>query len=90
MARLGNKRKLAVVSRETPESTRSSRAQNTLDPELAQDYISQVSEEIEGRVTKKLSKEFRRTESTYFILTKSSNNSETSLLKGKAHAIVQT
>ena len=34
-----------------------------LDPELTQDYISQVSEEIEGRVTKKLSKEFSRTES---------------------------
>ena len=34
-----------------------------LDPELTQDYISQVSEEIEGRVTKRLSKEFSRTES---------------------------
>ena len=63
MATLRNKRKLAAVSRETPESTRSGRAQNTLDPELAQDYISQVSEEIEGRVKKKLSKEFSRTES---------------------------
>ena len=30
---------------------------------MAQEYISQVSEEIEGRVTKKLSKEFSRTES---------------------------
>ena len=30
---------------------------------MVQDYISQVSEEIEGRVTKKLSKEFSRTES---------------------------
>ena len=46
-----------------PESTRNSRVQNTLDPELSQDYISQVSEEIEGRVTKKLSKEIIRTES---------------------------
>ena len=42
---------------------RSSRAQNLLDPESAQDYISQVSEEIEGSVTKKLSKEFSKTES---------------------------
>ena len=58
-----NKRKLAAVSRETPETTKNSKAQKTLDPELAQDYISQVSEEIEGRVTKKLSKEFSRTES---------------------------
>ena len=63
MATLRNKRKLAAVSRETPESTRSGRAPNVLDPELTQDYISQVSEEIEGRVTKKLSKEFSRTES---------------------------
>ena len=63
MATLRNKRKLAAVSRETPESTRSGRAPNVLDPELTQEYISQVSEEIEGRVTKKLSKEFSRTES---------------------------
>ena len=63
MATLRNKRKLAAVSIETPESTRNNRAQNTLDPESTQDYISQVSEEIEGRVTKKLSKEFSRTES---------------------------
>ena len=53
MGTLKNKRELAAVSRETPESTRNSRSQNTLDPKLAQDYISQVSEEIEGRVTKK-------------------------------------
>ena len=63
MATLRNKRKLAAVSRETLESSRSSRGQNVLDPELTQDYISQVSEEIEGRVTKKLSKEFSKTES---------------------------
>ena len=63
MATLRNKRKLAVVSRETPEGSRSSREQNVLDPELTQEYISQVSEEIEGRVTKKLSKEFSKTES---------------------------
>ena len=63
MATLRNKTKLAAVSRETPEGSRSSRGQNILDPELTQDYISQVSEEIEGRVTKKLSKEFNKTES---------------------------
>ena len=63
MATLGNKRKLAAVSRETPEGSRSSRAQNVLDPKSAHDYISQVPEEIEGRVTKKLSKEFSKTES---------------------------
>ena len=63
MATLRNKRKLAAVSRETPEGSRGSRAQNVLDPELTRDYISEVSEEIEGRVTKKLSKEFSKTES---------------------------
>ena len=63
MATLRNKRKLAAVSRETPEGSRSSRGRNVLDPDLTQDYISQVSEEIEGRVTKKLSKEFSKTES---------------------------
>ena len=63
MATLRNKRKLAAVSRETPQGSKGSRAQNVLDPELTQDYISQVSEEIEGRVTKKLSKEFSKTES---------------------------
>ena len=63
MATLRNKRKLAAVSRGKPEGNRSSRGQNVLDPESTQDYISQVSEEIEGRVTKKLSKEFSKTES---------------------------
>ena len=63
MVTLRNKRKLAAVSRETPENTRNSLSQNTFDPEMAQDYISQVSEEIDGTVTKKLSKEFSRTES---------------------------
>ena len=62
MTTLRNKRKLAAVSGETPENTRNSQSQNTLDPEMAQEDISQVSEEIEGRVTKKLSKEFSRTE----------------------------
>ena len=63
MTTLRNKRKLAAVSREASEVTRSSRTQSLLDPDLTQDYISQVSEEIEGRVTKKLSKEYNRTES---------------------------
>ena len=63
MATLRNKRNLAAVSRETPESSRSSRGQTVLDLELTQDYITQVSEEIEGRVTKKISKAFSKTDS---------------------------
>ena len=63
MATSRNKRKLAAVSRETPENTRNTQSRKTIDLEMAQEYISQVFEEIEGRVTKKLSKEFSRTES---------------------------
>ena len=63
MATLRNKRKLAAVSRETPDGSTGSRGRSVLDPELTQDYISQVSVEIEGRVTKKLSNEFNKTES---------------------------
>ena len=63
MATLKNKRELAAVSRQTRGSTRGGRTQSILDPELTQDYISQISEEIEGRYTKKLSKEISRTES---------------------------
>ena len=63
MANLRNKRKFAAVLRGTPEITRNSQSRNTLDPEMAQEYVSQVSEVIEGRVTKKFSKGFSRTES---------------------------
>ena len=63
MATLGNKRKLAAVSKETPEGSRGSGAENVLDRESTQDYISQISEEMEGRVIKKLSKKFSKTES---------------------------
>ena len=63
MATLRNNRKLAAVSRETPKSSRSGRGPTVLDPELTQENISQVSEAFEGRVTKKLSKEFSKTES---------------------------
>ena len=37
-------------------------AQNSGAPRSQEDYITQVSEEIEGKVTKRLSKEFSRTE----------------------------
>ena len=63
MATLRNKVKLAAVSRETPENTRNIQSQNTLYPGMAQEYISQVSKQIEWGVTKKLSEEISRTES---------------------------
>ena len=63
MASLGNKQKLETVLRETQEIARNSQPQNTFVPGMIEDYITQVSEKIEGRVTKKLSLEFSRTES---------------------------
>ena len=63
MATLRNKRKLAAVSRETQENTRNSQSQNTFTPGVTEEYINQISEKVEGRVTKKLFKEFSRMES---------------------------
>ena len=64
MATLRNKRKLAAVTRETQEENpRNGQSRNTSVPRINEEYITQVSEEIEGRVTKKLSQEFSRTES---------------------------
>ena len=58
-----NKRKLAALNRKNyEEHPRSNLAQNSNVPRSQEDYINQVSEEIEGRVTKKLSQEFSRRE----------------------------
>ena len=58
-----NKRKLAALNKENcEERPRNNLAQNSKAPRSRENYITQVSEEIEGRVTKKLSKEFSRTE----------------------------
>ena len=57
------KRKLVALNKENcEEHPRSNLAQNSNAPRSQEDYITQVSEEIEGRVTKRLSKEFSRTE----------------------------
>ena len=64
MATLRNKRKLAAVTRETQEKhPRNGQSRNTSNPRINEKHITQVSEEIESRVTKKLSQEFSRTES---------------------------
>ena len=64
MATLRNKRKLAAVARETQEEhPRNGQSRNTSVPGINEEYITQVSEEIEGRVTKQLSQEYSRTES---------------------------
>ena len=58
-----NKRKLAAINKENGEEhPRSNLAQNSNVARPQEDYISQVFEEIEGRVTERLSKEFSRTE----------------------------
>ena len=65
MATLRNKRKLAAVTRETQEEhPRNGQSRNTSVPRINEEYITQPSEEIEGRVTKKLSQQFSRTESS--------------------------
>ena len=64
MATLRNKRKLAAVTRETQEENPwSGQSRNTSVPRINKEYMTQVSEEIEGRVSKKLSQELSRTES---------------------------
>ena len=64
MTTLRNKRKLAAVTRETQEENpRNGQSRNTSVPRINEEYITQFSEEIEGRITKKLSQEFNRIES---------------------------
>ena len=64
LATLRNKRKLAAVTRETQEEhPRNGQSRNTSVPRTNEEYITQISEEIEGRVTKKLSQKLSRTES---------------------------
>ena len=64
MATLRNNRKLAAVTRETQEENpRNGQSRNTSVPRINEEYITQLSEEIEGRVIKKLSHEYSRTES---------------------------
>ena len=64
MATLRNKRKLVAVTREIQdENPRNGQSRNTSVPRINEDYLTQLSEEIEGRITKKLSREFSRIES---------------------------
>ena len=60
MATLRNKRNFAALNKEICEEHL---AQNSNVPKSQGDYITQVPDEIEDRVTKKLFQEFSRTES---------------------------
>ena len=64
MATLRNKRNLAAITRERQEENlRNGLSRNTSVPRINEDYITQLSEKTEGRVSKKLSREFSKTES---------------------------
>ena len=63
MATLRIRRKLAALNKENcEEHPMSNLAPNSNVPRPKEDYVTQISEKIEGRVTKKLSQEFSRTE----------------------------
>ena len=58
-----SQRKLAAVTRETQEEhPRNGQSRNASVPKINEENITQVCE-IEGRITKKMSQEFSRTES---------------------------
>ena len=64
MASPRNKRKLASLSKaKCEEHHKNNVAQNSSVPRSHEDYITQVSLEVKGMVTKKFSQEFSKTES---------------------------
>ena len=68
MATLRNKRKLASLNKKNcEEHPRSNLAQNSNVPRSQEDYITQVFEVIEGRVTRKMSQESSRTENRIHV-----------------------
>ena len=87
-----NKRKLAALNKNNcEEHPRSNLAQNSNAPRSQEDYITQVSEEIEGRYTKKLSQEFSRTENCILgALARLDNFLMNSLLQGHSGITPET
>ena len=66
MATLRNKKELAALNNEKcDEDARSNLRKTSSVPRSREDYVTQFSEEIEGRVTKKLSQEFSRRKTAY-------------------------
>ena len=63
MPTLRNNRKLAAVSKEKGGNTSNNWSQNALNPGMDEDCNTPVPEEIDERVTKKLSQEFSPVES---------------------------
>ena len=91
-ATLRNKRKLAGLNKENcEEHPRWNLAQNSTVPRSQEEYITQVSEEIEGRVTKKLSQEFSRTENRILgALARFDNFLMSSLIQGRSGTAPET
>ena len=54
-------RNLAAVSRDTPESAKNGQSKKKFAPGMDEEYITQMSEKIEERITKKLPQEVSRT-----------------------------
>ena len=63
MATLKNNRKFLAKSRETQENPRNNQLQNSSALGTTEEFIAQVSEAIEGKITKKLSVDISKTES---------------------------
>ena len=67
MATLRNQRKLAAISKVTKnEPPRNGHSGNTSSPRINEEWITHVFGEIEGKVTKKSSQEFKRTKTQFF------------------------
>ena len=63
MAAVRNKQKLVALNKENhEEQTRGNQAWDAKVPRAQEDYITQVTEKTEGRVTEKLSQGFSKTE----------------------------
>ena len=63
MATLRNTKKLATVNRDSNEEhLKNNFLRDPIVPRVNEDYITQVSEEIEGRVTEIVSQKFSKTE----------------------------
>ena len=76
MATLGNKKKLAAVASDSQEGPpRNSQSQKLTVPRGNEEYITQVSEEIESRVAKKLSLEVNKTKNRFLVALSNQNRS---------------
>ena len=85
VATLRNKKKLAAVARNTQEGNPTNgESRNTYVARIIEEYITQVSEEIEGRVTRNLSQEVNRTESS-ILSALSPNNTNVSFTHRYGH-----